>query len=203
MLPVPHVAVCPQSPKPTCEPPLAACLPEEEAKGEEDAQQAATAATVGPEHPASSKRAVPAPALAASVGEAEAEEEEGANEPVPAASPQPEQPASSSASCVVAPARAAAADSEEACSAQAGNSSTSSSATWSTSSSSGSAEQLPERTEEEWLAMLRMLVSKGNPEAKYTDLETIGKGGFGTVCTAVDTATGEKVAIKIISLLQD
>ncbi|NXS79017.1 PAK3 kinase, partial [Erpornis zantholeuca] len=46
-----------------------------------------------------------------------------------------------------------------------------------------------------------MLVSEGDPEAKYTELETIGKGGFGTVCTAVDTATGEEVAIKKISLL--
>ncbi|XP_032940498.1 serine/threonine-protein kinase PAK 3-like [Catharus ustulatus] len=49
----------------------------------------------------------------------------------------------------------------------------------------------------------RMLVSEGDPEAKYTDLETIGKGGFGTVSTAVDTATGEEVAIKIIDLLQE
>ncbi|XP_059349057.1 serine/threonine-protein kinase PAK 3-like [Ammospiza nelsoni] len=38
------------SPKGTSEPPVAACLPEEEAKGEEDAQQSAPA---GPEHPAS------------------------------------------------------------------------------------------------------------------------------------------------------
>ncbi|XP_032940491.1 serine/threonine-protein kinase PAK 3-like [Catharus ustulatus] len=193
----------PWSPKASCEPPLAACLAEEEAEGEEDGQQAAAAATAEPQHPASSARAAPAPALAACVGEAEAEEEEGANEAAPAVSPWPEQPASSSASCLEAPARAAAAGSEEACSARAGNPSTSSSATWSTSSSSGSTEHLPERTEDEWLAMLRMLVSEGDPEAKYTDLETIGKGGFGTVCTAVDTATGEEVAIKKISLLQE
>ncbi|RMC22394.1 hypothetical protein DUI87_00708 [Hirundo rustica rustica] len=48
-----------------------------------------------------------------------------------------------------------------------------------------------------------MLVSEGDPEAKYTELETIGKGGFGTVCMAVETATGEEVAIKKISLLQE
>ncbi|XP_062369873.1 serine/threonine-protein kinase PAK 3-like [Cinclus cinclus] len=48
----------------------------------------------------------------------------------------------------------------------------------------------------------RTLVSEGDPEAKYTELEIIGKGGFGTVCTAVETATGEEVAIKKISLLQ-
>lgn len=32
---------------------MAVCLPEEEAKGEEDAQQSAPAATAGPELPAS------------------------------------------------------------------------------------------------------------------------------------------------------
>ncbi|XP_039946954.1 serine/threonine-protein kinase PAK 3-like [Hirundo rustica] len=193
----------PWSSKATSGPSLAACLPEEEAKGEEVAHQAAPAATAGPQHPASSRRAVPAPAPAASVGEEEAEEEEGANESAPAVSPEPERPTSSSTSSVLAPARAAAAGSEEACSPQAGNSSTSSSCTWSTSSSSGSREQLRERTEDECLATLRMLVSEGDPEAKYTELETIGKGGFGTVCMAVETATGEEVAIKKISLLQE
>nr|XP_041569256.1 predicted GPI-anchored protein 58 [Taeniopygia guttata] len=98
----------PWSPKQTSEPPLDACLPEEEAKWEEDSHQCAPAATAGPEHPASSKRAAPAPAPAASAPEEEAEEEEGANEPAPAVSPQPEQPASSSSSSVVAPAQAAA-----------------------------------------------------------------------------------------------
>ncbi|XP_072778399.1 serine/threonine-protein kinase PAK 3-like [Taeniopygia guttata] len=48
-----------------------------------------------------------------------------------------------------------------------------------------------------------MLVSEGDPEAKYTELETIGRGGFGTVCMAVETATGEEVAIKKISLLEE
>ncbi|XP_063279503.1 serine/threonine-protein kinase PAK 3-like [Prinia subflava] len=212
-------------------------------------------------------RAVSAPALAASASKEEAEEEEGANEPAPAVSPEPEQPTSSSTSSVLAPARAAAAGSEEGSSRQAANSSTSSSCTWSTSSSCGSREQLQERTEDEWLATLRMLVSEGDAEAKYTELETLGKGwhvctwknahaeiqkekrekgrravsvvfhllfalgrffplergdlhlqglkdfsflcccfvsrGFGTVCMAVETATGEEVAIKKISLLQE
>ncbi|XP_068858566.1 serine/threonine-protein kinase PAK 3-like [Aphelocoma coerulescens] len=201
----------PWSTKQTSERPLAVCLPEDEAKGEEDANPAASAATAGPEHPASSTGAASAPALAASVPEEEAKEEEGAKEPAPAVSPRPEQLTSSSTSSVLAPARAAAAGSEEASSPRAGNSSTSSSCTWSTSSSctwstsssSGSTEDLQEKTEEECLAMLRMLVSEGDPEAKYTELETIGKGGFGTVCTAVDTATGEEVAIKKISLLRE
>ncbi|XP_056369899.1 serine/threonine-protein kinase PAK 3-like [Oenanthe melanoleuca] len=193
----------PWSTKPTSEPPLAECAPEEEAEGKEDAHQAADAAIAGPEHPASSTGAAPAPALAASAAEEEAEEDEGASEAATAVSPRPELPASSSSASVVAPARVAAAGSEEAASPQAGSSSTSSSCTWSTSSSSGGTEQLRERTEDEWLAMLRMLANKGDPEAKYTDLEIIGKGGFGTVCTAVETATGEEVAIKKISLLQE
>ncbi|KAL2293911.1 hypothetical protein Nmel_007610 [Mimus melanotis] len=46
----------PWSPKATSEPPLAACLPEEEAKGEEDAHQVAAAATAGSEHPASPRK---------------------------------------------------------------------------------------------------------------------------------------------------
>ncbi|XP_064287816.1 serine/threonine-protein kinase PAK 3-like isoform X1 [Passer domesticus] len=191
------------SPTPTSEDPLAACLPAEEAKEEEDAPQTAPAATAGSEHPASSTRAASAPALAASVPEEEAEEEEGAKEPGPAVSPRPEQTTPSSTSSVLAPARAAAEGSGEGSSAQAGSSSTSSSCTWSTTSLSGSREQQRERTEDKCLAMLKMLVSEGDPEAKYTELETIGKGGFGTVCMAVETATGEEVAIKKISLLQE
>ncbi|XP_023800672.1 serine/threonine-protein kinase PAK 3-like isoform X2 [Cyanistes caeruleus] len=193
----------PWSPRPTSEPPVAVCLPEEEAKGKEDALQAAPAATAGPEPPASSARAASAPALAASVPEEEAEEEEGAIEPVPAVSPQPEQATSSSTSSVAAPAQNSAAGSEEASRPEAGNFSTSSSCTWSTSSSSGSTDGLRERKKDECLAVLRMLVSEGDPEAKYTELETIGKGGFGTVFTAVETATGEEVAIKKISLVED
>ncbi|XP_054145352.1 serine/threonine-protein kinase PAK 3-like [Melozone crissalis] len=190
-------------PKGTSEPPVAAGLPEDEAKGEEDAQQSAPGATAGPEHPASSRRAASAPALAASVPEEEAEEEEGADEPAPAVSPGPEQRSSSSTSSVLAPAGAAAEGSEGASSPQAGKSSVSSSCIWSTSSSSGSREQLGERREDKYLAKLKMLVSEGDPEAVYTELETIGKGGFGLVCMAVETATGEEVAIKKISLLQE
>ncbi|XP_059692965.1 serine/threonine-protein kinase PAK 3-like [Haemorhous mexicanus] len=109
----------------------------------------------------------------------------------------------SSTSCVLAPARAAAEGSEGASSPQAGKSSRSSSCIWSTTSSSGSRERLGEGTEDECLATLKMLVSQGDPEAEYTELETIGKGGFGTVCMAVETATGEEVAIKKISLAQE
>nr|XP_054508777.1 serine/threonine-protein kinase PAK 3-like [Agelaius phoeniceus] len=140
------------SPEGTSEPPVAVCLPEEEAQGEEDAQQSVPAATAGPEHAASELQ------------------QKALKEP---------------------PVR------------QVGKCSGSSSCIWSTSSSSGSREQLGERTEDKCLAMLKMLVSEGDPEAEYTELETIGKGGFGTVCMAVETATGEEVAIKKISLLQE
>ncbi|XP_059692967.1 serine/threonine-protein kinase PAK 3-like [Haemorhous mexicanus] len=150
-----------------------------------------------------SRRAASAPALADTVPEEEAEEEEGADEAAPAVSPGPEQTTSSSTSCVLAPARAAAEGSEGASSPQAGKSSRSSSCIWSTTSSSGSRERLGEGTEDECLATLKMLVSQGDPEAEYTELETIGKGGFGTVCMAVETATGEEVAIKKISLAQE
>ncbi|XP_064260657.1 serine/threonine-protein kinase PAK 3-like isoform X1 [Passer domesticus] len=109
----------------------------------------------------------------------------------------------SSTSSVLAAAGAAAEGWEEGSSAQAGSSSTSSSCTWSTTSSSGSREQQRESTEDKCLAVLKMLVSKGDPEAKYTEVETLGKGGFGTVCMAVESATGEEVAIKKISLLQE
>ncbi|XP_059692968.1 serine/threonine-protein kinase PAK 3-like [Haemorhous mexicanus] len=150
-----------------------------------------------------SRRAGSAPALADTVPEEEAEEEEVSDEAAPAVSPGPEQTTSSSTSCVLAPARAAAEGSEGASSPQAGKSSRSSSCIWSTTSSSGSREQLGDGTEDECLATLKMLVSQGDPEAEYTELETIGKGGFGTVCMAVETATGEEVAIKKISLAQE
>lgn len=39
-----------------------------------------------------------------------------------------------------------------------------------------------------------------NTEAnRYTIREVIGKGSYGTVCSAVDNYTGEKVAIKKIT----
>ncbi|KAM6288964.1 serine/threonine-protein kinase PAK 3-like [Aegotheles albertisi] len=46
------------------------------------------------------------------------------------------------------------------------------------------------------------LVSVGDPEEKYTLLEKVGEGGFGTVYAAMDLATGQEVAIKQISLQQ-
>lgn len=35
--------------------------------------------------------------------------------------------------------------------------------------------------------------------SRYTVLEVIGKGSYGVVCSAVDSATGERVAIKKIT----
>ncbi|XP_039914431.1 serine/threonine-protein kinase PAK 3-like [Hirundo rustica] len=54
--------------------------------------------------------------------------------------------------------------------------------------------------EEESLRKLRSIVSVGNPVTKYVGLEKIAKGGYGTVYTATDTATGGVVAIKQVSL---
>jgi hypothetical protein len=37
--------------------------------------------------------------------------------------------------------------------------------------------------------------------SRYTELSIIGRGAFGLVCSAIDVATGEKVAIKKLSNL--
>ncbi|XP_064260635.1 serine/threonine-protein kinase PAK 1-like [Passer domesticus] len=44
------------------------------------------------------------------------------------------------------------------------------------------------------------MVKMENPMMKYTNLEYIGRGTFGDVCKALDTATGGEVAIKKITL---
>ncbi|XP_048148341.1 serine/threonine-protein kinase PAK 3-like [Corvus hawaiiensis] len=44
------------------------------------------------------------------------------------------------------------------------------------------------------------MMSMENPVMKYTELENIGSGGFGSVCRAFDNATGGEVAIKKINL---
>ncbi|XP_063246026.1 serine/threonine-protein kinase PAK 3-like [Prinia subflava] len=61
-------------------------------------------------------------------------------------------------------------------------------------------EQNWKEEQREFLGKLRSIVSVGNPVTQYVGLERIGKGGFGTVYTATDTATGGKVAIKQVSL---
>nr|CAB3264636.1 serine/threonine-protein kinase PAK 1 [Phallusia mammillata] len=57
-------------------------------------------------------------------------------------------------------------------------------------------------SDEEVLAKLRIIVSMGNPDTKYTKFEKIGQGASGTVYTAEDVATGDQVAIKQMNLSQ-
>lgn len=54
--------------------------------------------------------------------------------------------------------------------------------------------------EDDLLELLRKMVSMENPVTKYTELENIGRGGFGEVRRAFDNATGGEVAIKKIYL---
>ncbi|RMB88432.1 hypothetical protein DUI87_35201 [Hirundo rustica rustica] len=65
-------------------------------------------------------------------------------------------------------------------------------------SSTAAAQQ--QEIEDDSLDLLRQIVSKQNPRRKYRELEQVGKGGFGRVCRAIDTATGGEVAIKKINL---
>ncbi|CAM1154340.1 PAK3 (predicted) [Pycnogonum litorale] len=54
--------------------------------------------------------------------------------------------------------------------------------------------------DEEIFEELRTIVSVGDPNHRYTKMEMIGQGAFGTVYTAIETATGTEVAIKQINL---
>ncbi|XP_077646560.1 serine/threonine-protein kinase PAK 3-like [Lonchura striata] len=66
--------------------------------------------------------------------------------------------------------------------------------------SSRSPAQQPEMREEQGLKTLRSIVSLGEPVKKYRAFEELGRGGFGAVYKALDTSTGQQVAIKIMSL---
>ncbi|XP_063036852.1 serine/threonine-protein kinase PAK 3-like [Melospiza melodia melodia] len=67
----------------------------------------------------------------------------------------------------------------------------------------GSAAQQPEMREERGLKTLRSIVSQGQPTGKYTAFEELGRGGFGAVYKALDTSSGQQVAIKIMSLEEE
>ncbi|XP_066189860.1 serine/threonine-protein kinase PAK 3-like [Sylvia atricapilla] len=53
---------------------------------------------------------------------------------------------------------------------------------------------------EEVLEQLRGIVNEANPETKYSELVQVGQGGFGTVYRAIDSATGDVVALKKMPL---
>lgn len=57
-------------------------------------------------------------------------------------------------------------------------------------------------SDEEILEKLRLIVSVGDPNRKYTKMEKIGQGASGTVYTAIETSTGQEVAIKQMNLSQ-
>jgi len=57
-------------------------------------------------------------------------------------------------------------------------------------------------SDEEIIERLRLIVSVGDPNRKYTKMEKIGQGASGTVYTAIETSTGQEVAIKQMNLSQ-
>ncbi|XP_071281561.1 serine/threonine-protein kinase PAK 3-like [Agelaius tricolor] len=69
--------------------------------------------------------------------------------------------------------------------------------------SCSSAAQQPKMREEQGLKTLRSIASLGQPMSKYTAFEELGRGGFGAVYKALDTSSGQQVAIKIMSLEED
>ncbi|XP_064263244.1 serine/threonine-protein kinase PAK 3-like isoform X1 [Passer domesticus] len=71
--------------------------------------------------------------------------------------------------------------------------------TWFTSCADPAAAQ-QQRIEDDSLQQWRRMGKMENLMMKYTNLEYIGRGTFGDVCKALDTATGGEVAIKKINL---
>ncbi|XP_071311466.1 serine/threonine-protein kinase PAK 3-like [Agelaius tricolor] len=69
--------------------------------------------------------------------------------------------------------------------------------------SCSSAAQQPEMRQEQGRKTLRSIVSPGQPMSKYTAFEELGRGGFGAVYKALDTSSGQQVAIKIMSLEEE
>lgn len=61
-------------------------------------------------------------------------------------------------------------------------------------------QQLLEEQNIEWMRKLQEIVNPGDPREKYYLLSQVGTGATGSVYTAVDTKTSEKVAIKMIDI---
>ncbi|KAM4898539.1 serine/threonine-protein kinase PAK 3-like [Sylvia borin] len=68
------------------------------------------------------------------------------------------------------------------------------------SSSPDTAAAQQQEMEDDSLELLMQMVSTDNPLRKYMEREILGRGGFGAVCRAIDTATGREVAIKKLNL---
>ncbi|XP_059348682.1 serine/threonine-protein kinase PAK 3-like [Ammospiza nelsoni] len=131
--------------------------------------------------------------LAASVIEEEDEEEQRKMKPSAAVPSQPElaEPVTLVARSAIQPGAAGPAWPAAASSSPAAGTSCSSTA------------QQPEMREEQGLKTLRSIVSPGRPTGKYTAFEELGRGGFGAVYKALDTSSGQQVAIKIMSLEEE
>ncbi|XP_050843262.1 serine/threonine-protein kinase PAK 3-like [Serinus canaria] len=126
--------------------------------------------------------------LAPSVTEEEAEEEQRNIKPPAAVPPQPEHAEPLNTRSAIQPGATGAAWPAAASSPPAAG-----------TSSSGAAQQ-PETREEQGPKTLRSIVSVGQPMSKYTAFEELGRGGFGAVYKALDTSSGQQVAIKIMSI---
>lgn len=61
-------------------------------------------------------------------------------------------------------------------------------------------QQLLDEQNKEWMRKLTEIVNPGDPRQKYHLLGQIGTGATGSVYTAVDIKTSEKVAIKVIDI---
>lgn len=61
-------------------------------------------------------------------------------------------------------------------------------------------QQLLEEQNNDWMRKLQEIVNPGDPREKYHLLSQVGTGATGSVYTAVDTKTSEKVAIKMIDI---
>lgn len=59
---------------------------------------------------------------------------------------------------------------------------------------------LEERQNDEWLTKLMQIVNPGDPRDRYKLLNQVGTGATGSVYTAIDKTSQEKVAIKMIDI---
>lgn len=58
----------------------------------------------------------------------------------------------------------------------------------------------PMRNHDDWMGKLLQIVNPGDPRQRYRLLDQVGTGATGTVYTAIDQASQERVAIKMIDI---